>query len=218
MSVLVAGTGVLIDDAATTAGVEALRDSLRTGYQPTTLQGSTVLTLTGAPGTLRSVERTVTVRRAGQLLFETQTAALVYRSSGHRVTALGRAIVTGQAGRARFDRLPGLVRVVRTEGTSFLTLSVVLLDSDVESDLSTEQRLEISIAARHERRALEAGSYTIAIETKTASAWKAALTEAGNRVTVADPDGDGIPSVIVDVDPVEGGVLVVHYVEVSRHG
>lgn len=218
VGVLTAGSGILVDEAAQGADAQRVADRLVTAYNPTTLEGTTTLSLAPTGGQFTTAERRITLRRFGEVVATFETKALRFDRGGHHVIVLGQAIIRGQADRARFVREPGLVTVFGAEGERTLSVSVIALTGQVDQTMTQQQRLRLPLRGSHERRDPGAGGYTISIESATPELWEEYLADIALSVRIVGDDGSETKLVIAELGRVSRARLIIHQVEIKTDG
>lgn len=218
VGVLTAGTGILVDEAAQGADAQRLADRLITAYNPTTLEGTTTLSLSLTGGQIKTAPRRITIRRFGDIVATFETQSLRFQRGDHYVSVLGQAVVRGQAGRARFVRDPGMVSVFGTGEDRTLSLSIVTLAGPLDQTVMEGESLQLAFQASHERRDPGAGRYTISIETATPDPWVEYFEDSAVSVRVIGEPESQTQVVIAELGRVSRARLIVHHVELRSDG
>lgn len=218
VGVLTAGTGMLVDEAAQGADANRVADRWATAYNPTTLEGTTTLSIALTGGQFTTKERRITVRRFGDVVGTFETNVLVFEEGDHQVTVIGQAVVRGQAGRARFVRNPSLVTVFGSEDDRTLSISIVALSGQVDKGVRSQTPLRLQLTGSHERRDPGAGRYTISIETATPKIWVDYLADLARSVRIVGDDSSQTKLVVAELGQVSRARLIIHRVEVETDG
>lgn len=217
VGVLTAGTGILVDEAAQEADLERIGDTVVADYRPATLAGTSTMTLSLAGGTVVTEPREITISRYGDVVARLQTVALRYERAGRALTIQSGAILQARNGHTTFVREPGMARRFGADGDRVLTLSLVNLTGDVEERIDNPRRVRFEFEATHERRDLDAGRYTIRVETAAPAAWVQYFEDVGADVHTERTSQEG-GVVVADFGRVSDARLIIHHVEVQSRG
>jgi flagellin-like protein len=218
VGVLTAGTSILVEEAAQEADLERIGDTIVSGYQPTTLEGTRTMSLSLTGGTLLTEQREITVSRYGDVIARVQTVALRYERANRAVSIVGGGILQTRAGGTAFVREPNMVSSFGGDGERILILSLVALTGTVEESIDEPRRVPLAFEATHERRDPGAGRYTVRLETAHPSVWMRYFEERGVDVRLVDHPGEAADVVVADLGLVTEARLIIHHVEVQSRG
>jgi hypothetical protein len=148
-------------------------------------------------GTLRVEPRTVRLLRGGTTAIRVDADALVYENDGRRIATLNGVLVEGR-GNGSSLRTPAPVVVSADRAL----VDVVALNTSGTTAVGGSGGVTATVRtnATAEYRTLREGTYAVAVETATPSAWERAFAEGGSEpsdVERRDFDDDGVPSVVV---------------------
>lgn len=204
---LTVAAGTFVSDSVAAANTQRVADSLGELGD----RGSGTVRVEFSGGTLHVESRTVRLLRGGEPVETVAADTLVYEHRNRRVATLGGVLVEG---RGNQSRLEGPLPMVADRSRLFV--DVVALNASGPTAVGGSSPVAVAVRTNttHEYRTHREGQYAVAVETKTPTAWERAFSERGFRLSRADFDEDGVPSVVVHA-PEEATVdLAVHDVQV----
>lgn len=202
---LTAAVGGIVDDQTSHADATRVVSDFDDAIRPVETTGPRRGQVSFSEGTLSVDQRDLRVLDADGVVAEIETNALVFESEQRRVAAVSGAIVRGRPGNAWIERKPPV-----TAGTGVLVVGAPRLGDarsvGGEGGLTVPLRTNVS----HSRTDLGAGPFRVAIETATPEAFERYAADLNATTSVADLDGDGTPSVVIDFEGSRTAYLVVH--------
>ncbi|MFC6756229.1 MULTISPECIES: DUF7289 family protein [Haloarcula] len=200
--------GSIIDGQTSTADERRVANALDSEFRPVEQTGPNRVDVAFSEGELTTVDRELRVLNDSGVRREVDIGGLVYTSGANRVGFVGGVITRGQPGNAWLVRGPPMT-VTRDNDT--LVVGAVTLGergTTVSGSGGVTARLRTNVT--HDRTALPRADYRIAIETTTPEPLVRYLRDRGLSTSTRDIDGDGVPSVIADVEGQQALQLVVH--------
>lgn len=213
---LTAVVGGIVDSQTARADEARVANTLDDGLRPVEERGHDELAVRFTAGRLSTVERQFRILRTTGVEREVDIGGLVYTSGANRVGFVGGAVVRGRPGNAWTVRGPPLTV---TRDNSTLVVGAVALGergASVSGEGGVTARLRTNVT--HSHRTLPRGNYRLAVETATPEPVARTLRDRGFDTTVADLDGDGVPSVVAGVEGRQAIELVVHAVNLEVNG
>lgn len=206
LGAITAGIGTVFESHAATADARRVAADIEASLQPVETTGPNTGTLSFNDGRLETAGRELRVVRNGSVEAEVPVDALVFETGENRVAALAGAIVRGQPGGAWLRREPS---IVGSDHRGVLVVGAPMLNASAVS-MGGTGRLTLEADVSHARTDLGRGRFEVQLETNTPETFARYFRAANATVTRADPDGDGIPSVIARYPGTRRGYLVVH--------
>jgi hypothetical protein len=208
LGVLTAGIGAVVEHNAATADAGRVAGGMESTLEPVEVTGLHHGRIAFSRGELRTVERDLRLLNGSGVVRRVAADALVFEGGGRRVVYAGGAVVRGRPGNAWLYDPPPL-----TVGPDVLVVGAVRLNASRSSTAVAGRGgvvVPVTTRVSHDRTALPAGRYRIAVETATPDAWRRYFEGRGATVRIRTFDDDGVPSVVVDAGRVEDAYLVVH--------
>jgi len=208
--------GDIVDGQSAAADEARVASTFDSELRPVEQRGPDELAVRFSEGRLSTVDRELRILNGGSTVRSIDIGGLVYSSGSNRVSFVGGAVVRGRPGNAWLVRDPPLT--VTRDNSTLVVGAVVLGESgaSVGGSGGVTARLRTNVSHSHEH--LAAGDYRLAIETATPDAMARALRERGVQTTVTDIDGDGVDSVVANVDGQQELELVVHETRLEVDG
>lgn len=208
--------GSIVDGQTERADEARVAGTLDEDLRPVEQTGPGSVRLQFSEGELRTVERQLRVRVGGTTRREIDIGGLVFTSGSSRVSFVGGAVVRGRPGNAWLVRSPP-VTVTRDDSTLVVGAPTLnASETTVGGTGGVSARLRTNVS--HEHTSLARDDYRIAVETATPEPLARELRARGASTTVADIDGDGVPSVVLDVPGQQRLELVVHHMHTEVNG
>lgn len=202
---LTASIGAIIQDQTSYADATSVSNGFDSTLRPVETTGPNEGTVTFTEGTLRVVSREVRILDTSGIIRTVDADALVYTSGESRVAYVGGAIVRGRPGIAWMEREPPIVG-----GPNVLIIGVPRLGASAGIGGSGGVTTTLETNVSHRRYSLGVDTYAVAIETVTPAALNPYVEAQNATSTMADFDGDGIQSIVIEFAGNRIGYLVVH--------
>ncbi|WP_128477505.1 DUF7289 family protein [Halorussus pelagicus] len=217
---LTAGIGSVVEENAAAADSARVAADFDAALEPVEATGVHRGRVSFTDGELRTVERDLRVLNESGVVGTVRTDALVFTAGDRRVAFLAGAIVRGPPDNA-VVRTPPPITVSRGGGggdreggdpdsTGVLVVGAPALNGSVAVSGSGGASVSLRTTVSHERTNLGNGTYRVAVETATPSAWRRYFERQNATVTARDFDGDGVESVVAAYPGERVGYLVVH--------
>jgi len=200
--------GSVVDGQTERADGARVATTLAEELRPIEGSGPDELLLRFSEGRLRTVDRQLRVRSGGTTEREVEIDGFVYTSGSSRVGFVGGAVVRGQPGNAWLVRSPPVT--VTRDNSTLVVGAVRLNESGTVLDGTGGVTATVRSNVTHNHESLSREDYRITIETATPEPLARELEARGASTTVTDIDGDGVPSVVMDVNGQQRLELVVH--------
>jgi hypothetical protein len=206
LGVLTAGVGSVVESNAAAADANRVADSFES-LQPSKATGVERQELAFGEGSLRVVDRTVRVLDGDRVVTTHEADALVFETGSRRVAFLAGAVVRGSGTTARLAERPPI-----STADSLIVIGLPVLNASGPDAVSGSggTKLTLQTDTSHDRTALGAGQYRIAVETATPAAWERHFEAENAATTRRDFDDDGVPSVVATYPGERTAYLVVH--------
>lgn len=202
---LTAAVGGIVDEQTSRADVSRVAGDLDDAIQPVSSTGYHSADVTFAGGTLRTVDREIRVFDDSGMVASVQADALVFEHGNRRVAVNAGAIVRGLPGGGWLERDPPI-----TAGEDVLIVGAPVLNGTGSVGANGGVTVSLTTNTSHERQSLGSGTYRVAIETETPSAFEAFAADAGADFSVERFDADEVPSAVLTFEGTRTGYLVVH--------
>ncbi|WP_328765183.1 DUF7289 family protein [Haloarcula rubra] len=205
---LTAVVGSVVDGQTAAADEARVASALEERLRPVEQTGWNRVRVRFSEGRLTTVERDLRILGPGGVQRRIDVGGLVYTSGTSRVAFVGGSIVRGTPGNAWQVRAPP-VTVTRDERT--LVVGAPTLNESgatVSGSGGVTARIRTNVTHEHDR--LASADYAVAIESATPEPMARYFRRVGARTSVRDVDGDGVPSVVANVDGRQTLHLVVH--------
>lgn len=211
---LTATVGTIVEDhTAETDATRVASDFQRT-FRPVETTGPRHGRVTFGDGRLSVEERQIRVLHDGTVRETVEADALVFEAEDSRTSAVAGAIVRGHGGSAWLERPPPV-----TVGPDVVVVGAPRLGASGSVAGSGGVTVPIRTNVSHDRTALGRGEFGVAIETRTPGPFRRWATDRNATLRVADLDGDGVPSAVIEFPGSREGFLVVHDVNAEvGHG
>ncbi len=210
LGLLTAGIGTVVGDSAARADARQVASGFESALRPVEVTGPYRGEVTFSEGTLRTVDRDLRVLAGGRVVERVAVGALVFESGGHRTAYLAGGVVRGRGENAWLATTPPVTASRDGGPAGVLVVGAPKLGGTADVAGSGGVVATLATDVTHERSALGEGSYAVAIETATPTAWGPFFRERGARVAHRDFDGDGTTSVVATFPSRRRGYLVVH--------
>ncbi|QIO22047.1 type IV pilin [Haloarcula sp. JP-L23] len=205
---LTAVVGSVVDGQTATADEARVASALAEGLRPVEGTGPNRVRVRFSDGRLTTVSRDLRILTPSGVQRRIDVGGVVYTSGPSRVAFVGGSVVRGNPDNAWQVREPSLTV---TRDNSTLVLGVPTLNESgatVSGTGGVTALLRTNVTHDHER--LASADYGIAVETATPGPLARYFRRVGARTSVSDIDGDGVPSVVANVDGQQTLHLVVH--------
>jgi len=202
---LTAAVGGIVDDQTSRADVDRVSDDFADAIQPQSSTGYGSHEVTFTDGSIRTVERDLRVFNDSMLVARIEVDSLVYERDNYRVAANAGAIVRGSPGGAWLERDPPI-----TAGEGVLIVGATQLNGTGTVGTNGGVTVTLRTNTTHERQSLGTDQYTVAIESDTPEAFREFADRFDSSFRVADLDGDGVESAVLEFDGSRQGYLVDH--------
>jgi FlaG/FlaF family flagellin (archaellin) len=194
IGVITAGAGVVVDasaDAAATDRAGSAFERLADG------RPARAVSIPLAGGRLGALDREVRlVGVDGDSRETVEVGGLVYERGDRRVALVAGAVVSGPPGNAV---VAAGVRLSSSDDRTVVGVTAVDADSLADGGRSGSGRVRLVTDASH-RVVDDDEGVNLAVETATPRALERQFADEGRTTTRRDFDGDGVPSVVVELD------------------
>lgn len=206
LGTITVGVGSVFESQAAGADAQRVASQLAERIETDRTTGPRTGRLAFSDGQLTTDERELRVLRNGSVVAEIDVDALVFQTGERRVTYVAGAIVRGQNANGWLVRDPQIAG--GTDPGVFLVGAPKLNASHTTVAGGGSAVLETNVT--HNRSDLGAGTFAVAIETETPSAFERFFDGDGASISRQRFDGDGLQSVVAEYPGRRTGHLVVH--------
>ncbi|WP_266075730.1 DUF7289 family protein [Haladaptatus caseinilyticus] len=205
---LTASVGLVVDSNAATADATRVATDMNRAFSPVESTGVHRGRISFSKGRLETAERELRIVDESGVVRAISVDALVFTGGDRRIAYVAGSVVRGTNDSARIDTRPP---ITASRDGGVLVVGAVKLNASeriVVSKTGTPALVRTNVT--HTRTTLGNGTYRVAIETETATAWRRYFERQNATTTMRDFDDDGVPSIVARYPGRRFAYLVVH--------